>query len=293
MKTSNNNGKTTANNDVRYFNIHTEAMGYLNGLEFVPGDSGGFHKAQFCMLEGNPGQPEKVYVCIIIKHDAALEVLRQFEGDINERATPVFAGLRLAKFRAQPFAYPKGHEQAGQIGVNYTARLIKLMYLKVGDHVVQLSEPSAPKTDFGVPSRDDVVDFERAPVVQLSIDDPNFQENKDRLSGMGYRWASGAKLWVLPTVTLDPKSPGFKAQGKLLQGWGFVNPLFDGVQWEYPLRQQRQSQQAQDGQRQGGRGNGSYRGHKQGGYTKQGDGSRNNRYQNRNAQNYQGQDYHH
>lgn len=156
----------------------------------------------------------------------------------------------MAKLRAQPFEYPRGHEQAGQMGVNYSARLIKLMYLKVGDHVVQLSEPSVPTTDYGVPSPAHGASaqslqhraqqaqeqlprteshagplFEQPPVVQLSKDDPNFAANKDRLSGMGYRWAAGPKLWVLPVVTLDPQFRGFKAQGKQLQSWGYVNPM--------------------------------------------------------------------
>lgn len=336
MKSSNRSSNKSGNNDVRYFNIHTEAMGYLNSFEFVPNlddhgrviDGEGFTKVLFCMLEGNPNEPEKTYVSVIVKNDAALEILQEHEGDINERTIPVFAGLRLAKLRAHPFAYPRGHEQAGQMGVNYSARLIKLMYLKVGDHVVQLSEPSVPTTDFGVPSPAHGAPaqspqhrakqaqeqqhprmeshagplFEQPPVVQLSKDDPNFSANKDRLSGMGYRWAAGPKLWVLPVVTLDPQFPGFNAQGKQLQGWGYVNPMFDGVNWEFPLKQQQPSRDAQqdyqgnsqnNAQHQGNGGNGNYQGKRQGSYNKkqgnQGNGGRNG-YQGQKAnyrQNYQ------
>jgi len=323
MKSSSSNSKKSSNNDVRYFNVHVEAMGYLNSLEFVPTNDGGFDKVQFCMLEGNPNEPEKIYVSVIVKNDQALEILKEFEGDINERTIPVFAGLRLAKLRAQPFEYPRGHDQAGQLGINYSARLIKLMYLKVGDHVVQLSEPSIPTTDFGVPSPAHPVQqprypvpqgqeqhhprmesqtgqlFEQPPVVQLSKDDPNFAVNKDRLSGMGYRWAAGPKLWVLPVVTLDPQFPGFKAQGKQLQGWGYVNPMFDGVNWEFPLKQQQPSRDAQqdyqgnnqnNAQHQGNGGNGNYQGKRKGSYNKkQGNGGRNG-YQGQKAnyrQNYQ------
>lgn len=333
MKSSNSNSKKSVNgnNDVRYFNIHTEAMGYLNSLEFIPTNEGGFDKVQFCMLEGNPNEPEKIYVSVIVKNDGALQVLQEFADAINQREIPVFAGLRLAKLRAQPFEYPRGHEQAGQMGINYSARLIKLMYLKVGDHVVQLSEPSVPTTDFGVPSNAHPVPqpqhpvpqpqhpvqqlqgqqqsvvapqagplFEQPPVVQLSKDDPNFTANKDRLMGMGYRWASGSKLWVLPVVTLNPQDPGFKAQGQQLQVWGFANPMFDGVNWEFPLKPQQQSREAQqgyqgnsqnNGHRQGNRGNGNYQGKQQGGYKKQGNGGRNG-YQGQKAQNYR-QDYQH
>jgi hypothetical protein len=230
------------------------------------------------MLEGNPNEPEKIYVSVIVKNNQALEVLKQFEGDINERTAPVFAGLRLAKLRAQPFEYPRGHDQAGQLGINYSARLIKLMYLKVGDHVVQLIEPSVPTTDYGVPSPAQSEPlFDQAPVVQLSKDDPNFAVNKDRLSGLGYRWAAGPKLWVLPVVTLNPQLPGFKAQGKQLQAWGYVNPMFDGVNWEFPLKQQQQSRDAQqdyqgnnqsNAQHQGNGGNGNYQGKRQGSYNK-------------------------
>lgn len=319
MKTSNSNTKKIGNNDVRYFNIHTEAMGYLNSLEFIPTEEGGFNKLLFCMLEGNPSEPEKIFVSVIIKNENALEILQEYTDAINQREVPVFAGLRLAKFRAQPFEYPRGHEQAGQMGINYSARLIKLMYLKVGDHVVQLAEPSVPTTDFGVPSsahpaQQQLVHqaqenpgsapqaaplFEQPPVVQLSKDDPNFIANKDRLMGMGYRWASGPKLWVLPAVTLNPQFQGFKVQGQQLQAWGFVNPMFDGVNWEFPLKQQQQSRDQQayqgngqnNGQRQGNRGNGNYQGKQQEGYKKHGNGSRNG-YQGQKAQNYR-QDYQH
>lgn len=320
MKTSNSNTKKIGNNDVRYFNIHTEAMGYLNSLEFIPTEEGGFNKLLFCMLEGNPSEPEKVFVSVIIKNENALEILQEYTDAINQREVPVFAGLRLAKFRAQPFEHPRGHEQAGQMGINYSARLIKLMYLKVGDHVVQLAEPSVPTTDFGVPSSAHPPQqqlghqaqensgsapqaaplFEQPPVVQLSKDDPNFIANKDRLMGMGYRWASGPKLWILPAVTLNPQFQSFKAQGQQLQAWGFVNPMFDGVNWEFPLKQQQQSRDAQqahqhngqnNGQRQGNRGNGNYQGKQQERYKKQGNGSRNG-YQSQKAQNYR-QDYQH
>ena len=320
MKSSNSNTKKIGNNDVRYFNIHTEAMGYLNSLEFIQTEEGGFNKLLFCMLEGNPSEPEKIFVSVIIKNENALEILQEYMDAINQREVPVFAGLRLAKLRAKPFEYPRGHEQAGQMGINYSARLIKLMYLKVGDHVVQLAEPSVPTTDFGVPSSAHPAQqqlghqaqensgsavqaaplFEQPPVVQLSKDDPNFIANKDRLMGMGYRWASGPKLWVLPAVTLNPQFQGFKAQGQQLQAWGFVNPMFDGVNWEFPLKQQQQSRDAQqayqgngqnNGQRQGNRGNGNYQGKQQEGYKKQGNGGRNG-YQSQKAQNYR-QDYQH
>ncbi len=113
---------------IAYFNVHTEGLGYLDTLVEVkpkPGqDFVAFWTATFCMLEGDPKNPEKVYVSLTIPGTDVIEVLAPYVSDINNQVTKVFVGLRLARFRGEPFTYGANSKTPGALGINYSARLL-------------------------------------------------------------------------------------------------------------------------------------------------------------------------
>jgi Protein of unknown function (DUF3577) len=178
---------------VDYFNAHTEGLGYLDSLVHVlpkPGqDFSAFWSASFCMLEGNPEKPEKTYVSLAVSSDKALEVLRPFVDDINGQTTKIFAGLRLARFRAKPFTFSADSQSPGKLGVNYSARLIAVLYLKVGESVITLKreEQVAPVEP----------ELQLLPEVKLHKSDPDFQNKVVRLKAAGYRWDRDDFCWRL------------------------------------------------------------------------------------------------
>jgi hypothetical protein len=213
-----------------FFNVHTEALGYLSNLAKRSGRNGDFTVVTFCMLEGTPDNPDNVFVTLTISCDSSKELLEAYAESINNK-TPVFAGLRLAGLRATPFAYPAGSQKAGELGVNYSAKLIKTIYLKVGDCVVKQCDKPAPieakqtQTVSGRvnPSAKVRASSKALPImVTLSKNDPNFASTKQRLLDDGYRWHTGKNAWMLKAV---PK--GHASEEMLIeQGYSFNGEFY-------------------------------------------------------------------
>jgi Protein of unknown function (DUF3577) len=132
---------------IAYFNAHTEGLGYLDSLVEINPKAGqdfaAFWTATFCMLEGDPQRPDKVYVSLTVPGDDVIHLLTPYMSDINSPATKVFVCLRLASFRGKPFVYGPTSKTPGTLGVNYSAKLIKVLSLKVGDHTIELKTNSA------------------------------------------------------------------------------------------------------------------------------------------------------
>lgn len=227
------------NNTVAYFNAHTEALGYLDSLVRVTPKPGQafetFWTATFCMLEGNPQNPDKLYVSLTIPSDKAIECLTPFLGEINNPTTKVFVGFRLAKFRGMPYIHDENSKTPGLLGINYEARLINVMYLKVGDTVIKLKRDDAQATtDFGVPANSSSNPKNTATIVtiggelftkpisvKLNRDDLNFETTKARLKDEGYRWHTELLAWVIPEIKLSKNDPRFEQKIHLLKKEGY------------------------------------------------------------------------
>ncbi len=73
---------TIAEKNIRWFNAHTEACGYLNGLKEITPKAGQdfkpFWVTTFCMLEGNPEKPRKTYISINIVNPKIVDVLKTY-----------------------------------------------------------------------------------------------------------------------------------------------------------------------------------------------------------------------
>ncbi len=235
MSQSSNN-----NSSVAYFNAHTEGLGYLDSLVHVTPKPGqefeSFWSASFCMLEGSPQKPEKTYVSLTVPSDKALENLRPYLDEINGQTTKVFVGLRLAKFRGKPFTFAPDSQSPGKLGVNYSARLIAVLYLKVGDTVIKLKrDEQEATTDFGIPAssanernpQDTAISATSSDmpfVVQLSkadISTEEFEVAKARLKDAGYRWNTEKQVWALPLVKLDKSDSAFQAKIAELKKLGY------------------------------------------------------------------------
>jgi hypothetical protein len=234
MTQQSNNPSSSNSSTVAYFNAHTEGLGYLDSLVEVtpkPGQTfAAFWTAVFCMLEGNPKEPEKLYVSLTVPADKALDVLKPYLADINNQTIKVFAGLRLAKFRGVPFMYGDNSKTPGVLGINYSARLISVIYLKVGDSVIKLPRNDAQATtDYGVPvgsnsnipAQNSQTLFDQPLIVKLAKNAPNFAATKDRLKATGYRWHTELEAWVLPEVKLAKNDPDFEQKSQLLKTEGY------------------------------------------------------------------------
>jgi len=225
---------STPDATIDYFNAHTEGLGYLDSLVEVQPKAGqnfaAFWTAHFCMLEGNPQNPDKLYVSLTIPGENVLDLLMPFLRDINNKTTKVFVNLRLAKLRGEPFIYGVNSKSSGKLGVNYSARLINVKYLKVGDNVIKLENGDAqPKPSSDAPA---VNNNRQAPqpnsglftkplMVKLSKDDINFAIEKDRLYKAGYKWHSEKTMWIIPEVIVA-QDADYAAKVEYLESIGYV-----------------------------------------------------------------------
>jgi Protein of unknown function (DUF3577) len=239
---------TMKNPTIRYFNAHTEAFGYLNGLKLIQPNPGQnfkpFWSSTFTMLEGNPQSPKKKYFNVTIAAEKVVELLSQFQQQLNSDI-PVFANARLADVDAEPYS------NNGKIGINWSAKIISLIYLKVGDTVIELKKPTT--TDYGVkvdlPVGQPMVNVQRVDLhphdgesglvnddqldlvtqlfgfpftVELRKDDPQFTQISDRLKMSGYRWNKVKNIWMKAEVSLEKSNnPHFQQMFDLLKQAGY------------------------------------------------------------------------
>lgn len=234
MTQQSNSSSSSNSATVAYFNAHTESLGYLDSLVEVTAKPGQtfapFWTAVFCMLEGNPKDPEKLYVSLTVPADKALDVLLPFLADINNQGAKVFAGLRLAKFRGTPFVYGNNSKTPGVLGINYSARLISVIYLKVGDSVIKLKRnDEQTTTDFGVPTgnnRNKTAQinqslFVKPLITKLSKNDANFAAEKDRLNKTGYGWHAEKQAWIIREVIIAEDDVRYEEKIQYLEANGY------------------------------------------------------------------------
>lgn len=124
--------------DTTYFNLHTIAMGYINRVEMVQGNSGDFMVVNFGALEGPSNNTETKYINLTVPAKAVEAIINNFWNEINDPEVKVFASIRIAGLSASPFEFGPQSKTPGKLGVNYTAKLINMLSLKVGHDVIDL-----------------------------------------------------------------------------------------------------------------------------------------------------------
>lgn len=212
----------------QYFNAHLEGMGYLNNIKEVPSANGSFWAVTFCMLEGNPENPDKLYVSTTISSKSALEVLQKHAADINNQDVKVYGNFRLARFRAEPFVYKSGEKQ-GSLGVNYNARLIKIGFLKVGERVVvestETSDSQAqPKQNNAYQTGAEPLNWTTPVLPKDAIKDENVFDSP-------YRLHPDRDEWVLPMVKLEAEDPQLQRKRTALKQHGYYMLDQFGLDW--------------------------------------------------------------
>ncbi len=244
------------NSNIRYFNTHTEGFGYLNGLKEIhpkPGQNfKPFLASTFTLLEGNPDSPKKKYIDVQIVGEKLSEFFKGYQQQLNSE-TSVFLNLRLADLNADMWGEP------GNQKIKWSAKVINVLYMKVGDVVVQLKEPVdssralLEKVDIheneieteGEAERrrfketksqpaEDVALFGFPLTEELFKDDPQFQVICDRLKMSGYRWSQASKVWRKAEVTLSKdNNPDFLRMTQMLKQAGYYWSA-EAKAWKHP-----------------------------------------------------------
>jgi Protein of unknown function (DUF3577) len=123
-----------------YFNIHTNAMGYLNKVEMVQGSNGDFIVVNFGALEGASDKTVTTFINLTVPAKQAEGIIRTFWNDINNPQVKVFASVRIAGLSAAPFIFSEQSKTPGALGVNFSGKLINILSLKVGGNIINLDD---------------------------------------------------------------------------------------------------------------------------------------------------------
>ncbi|MES1934820.1 STY4534 family ICE replication protein [Salinisphaera hydrothermalis] len=198
-----------------YFDLHTQGIGYLNRVREVrPKNGSPFWACDIVALHGSKDNLNHTRFDCRVSGAQAIALVQQYQ-DAVEQDRKVLIGFRLGDLYADTFTYSKG-ERAGETGVRLKSRLLYIGFIKIDGETVYSAEtafddgeePESQKGNSGSETAANsdaaapVSDPDRMPAeVQLSKDDPDFQERKAELKDAGYRFDGQDKVWRLPTAT--------------------------------------------------------------------------------------------
>lgn len=115
---------------VKYFDLHTTGIGYLNRIRPVtPKEGKPFWSVTLAALRGSVDNAQYTYFECRVSGKPAQEIVRQLQPAV-EGKLKVLIGFTLSDLSAESFTYKQG-EKAGATGVSVKARLLRIAWAKV------------------------------------------------------------------------------------------------------------------------------------------------------------------
>ncbi len=125
--------------NVRYFDLHTTGVGYLNHVREVDSDDGSsFLAATVAAIHGKSTDVSHTYFECAVYGEQAQAIVRQLADAVNAEKK-VFIGFTLSSLKPDAFTFQQG-DKAGQPGVNLKARLIRIAWAKVDGQKVAIDQ---------------------------------------------------------------------------------------------------------------------------------------------------------
>lgn len=136
---------TTTQNEVKYFNLHTTGLGYINRIRDVkPKNGKPFLACTIGALSGSSESVSYVYYDVRVAGETAQELVRRCEEAVNAKQK-VLIGFRIGDAYPDVFTYESGKKE-GEIGVNMKGRLLFISRIMV-DGVVEYVAESKKEGD--------------------------------------------------------------------------------------------------------------------------------------------------
>ena len=121
----------------KYFDLHTEGIGYLNRIRVVPVKKGeGYLCCAISALRGSADEPEYTYFDLKVSGGAAKEAVGWLRTAVdNDRK--VLIGFKAGDTYPEVFTYESGPKK-GQTGVSTKGRLLKVRWARIDGVPVDL-----------------------------------------------------------------------------------------------------------------------------------------------------------
>lgn len=118
------------NEATKYFDLHTNGIGYLNRVrEVTPEEGTPFLSVTIAALRGSVDNVQYTYFECHVSGKKAQEIVRQLKSAV-EGKLKVLIGFTLSDLYAESFTYKNG-DKAGETGVSLKARLLSIAWAKV------------------------------------------------------------------------------------------------------------------------------------------------------------------
>ncbi len=123
-----------------YFNLTVKGLGYINGIKEVSKkDEAPFWVCNLSALRGPVDNANYTYFDCIITGKKALQLLKKLKPNSEAKQT-ILIGFELGNLKAVPFIFKKGSKK-GQAGVNLTANLLFVKWIKIAGVEVYNAKP--------------------------------------------------------------------------------------------------------------------------------------------------------
>ncbi len=120
----------STNESVKYFDLHTTGLGYLNRIrEVTPPEGDPFLAVTIAALRGSVDNARYTHFECRVSGREAQRLVRALEPAV-EAEQKVLVGFTLSDLYAEPFTFKNG-EKAGETGVSLKARLLRVSWAKV------------------------------------------------------------------------------------------------------------------------------------------------------------------
>jgi len=127
------------NDNVRYFDLHTTGVGYLNRVRDVEPENGSpFLAVTVAAIHGKNTEVKHTYFECAVYGEQAQNIVRQLKPAVDADQK-VLVGFTLSNLKADSFTFQQG-DKAGQTGVNLKARLIRIAWAKVDGQKIAVDQ---------------------------------------------------------------------------------------------------------------------------------------------------------
>ncbi len=118
------------NESTKYFDLHTNGIGYLNRVrEVTPKEGKPFLSVTIAALRGSVDNVQYTHFECSVSGKKAQEIVCQVKPAV-EGKLKVLIGFTLSDMHAESFTYKSGNK-AGETGVSLKARLLRVPWVKV------------------------------------------------------------------------------------------------------------------------------------------------------------------
>lgn len=120
----------SSNETTKYFDLHTQGIGYLNRVrEVTPKEGNPFLSVTIAALRGSVDNAQYTHFECRVSGKQAQDVVRKLKSAV-EGDSKVLIGFTLSDLYAETFTFKNG-DRAGETGISLKSRLLRVAWVKV------------------------------------------------------------------------------------------------------------------------------------------------------------------